>query len=360
MNTVRQSKYHAMSRYTCVTEGVIDWCQRDYLAGRDLAETIPDLSAADAALIAVESLEGDRLLDVPPTALLSMPLDGLGDWSLAVLAEILLSLADEGRNRDSVSPEVLRMLKDRAYAALEQALKSPTASRLVWYEDIYFDVAQQYRMRGDRQALEWMKRGLAHDLQYYEAGNAANFLRDLAETHLWLGEPEPALALFTAVLRHDPGDIWTYNSLALSLGRRGLANLGLVAAHRGLELLDATGDPGQLRGQFSGLIADLERDRKEVPAAQVDPTTTTAFLQALSLDFTARQGTPLAALCREVVPGLDAVPVKGPAMPPTRPKVAVPATGRPAHRPGRNDPCWCGSGKKYKKCHLLQDEAQGR
>ncbi len=19
--------------------------------------------------------------------------------------------------------------------------------------------------------------------------------------------------------------------------------------------------------------------------------------------------------------------------------------------PGRNDPCWCGSGKKYKKCH---------
>lgn len=21
-------------------------------------------------------------------------------------------------------------------------------------------------------------------------------------------------------------------------------------------------------------------------------------------------------------------------------------------KPGRNDPCWCGSGKKYKKCHL--------
>jgi SEC-C motif-containing protein len=27
-----------------------------------------------------------------------------------------------------------------------------------------------------------------------------------------------------------------------------------------------------------------------------------------------------------------------------------------APRPGRNDPCWCGSGKKYKKCHLLQDQ----
>jgi len=29
-------------------------------------------------------------------------------------------------------------------------------------------------------------------------------------------------------------------------------------------------------------------------------------------------------------------------------------------RPGRNDPCWCGSGKKYKKCHLETDEQQDR
>lgn len=28
----------------------------------------------------------------------------------------------------------------------------------------------------------------------------------------------------------------------------------------------------------------------------------------------------------------------------------------PPTRPGRNDPCWCGSGVKYKKCHLSQDE----
>lgn len=25
-------------------------------------------------------------------------------------------------------------------------------------------------------------------------------------------------------------------------------------------------------------------------------------------------------------------------------------------KPGRNEPCWCGSGKKYKKCHLEQDQ----
>lgn len=27
---------------------------------------------------------------------------------------------------------------------------------------------------------------------------------------------------------------------------------------------------------------------------------------------------------------------------------------------GRNDPCWCGSGKKYKNCHLREDEAKQR
>lgn len=27
---------------------------------------------------------------------------------------------------------------------------------------------------------------------------------------------------------------------------------------------------------------------------------------------------------------------------------------------GRNDPCWCGSGKKYKKCHLAEDEQKER
>ena len=29
------------------------------------------------------------------------------------------------------------------------------------------------------------------------------------------------------------------------------------------------------------------------------------------------------------------------------------------NRPGRNDPCWCGSGKKYKICHMKTDAKQG-
>lgn len=29
-------------------------------------------------------------------------------------------------------------------------------------------------------------------------------------------------------------------------------------------------------------------------------------------------------------------------------------------KPSRNDPCHCGSGRKYKKCHLAQDEAEAQ
>jgi hypothetical protein len=32
----------------------------------------------------------------------------------------------------------------------------------------------------------------------------------------------------------------------------------------------------------------------------------------------------------------------------------------PKKAPGRNDPCPCGSGKKYKQCHLDKDEAAAR
>ncbi len=42
-------------------------------------------------------------------------------------------------------------------------------------------------------------------------------------------------------------------------------------------------------------------------------------------------------------------PVKGKQVAPP------PASARPDRDLGRNDPCWCGSGKKYKHCHLRED-----
>ncbi len=37
-----------------------------------------------------------------------------------------------------------------------------------------------------------------------------------------------------------------------------------------------------------------------------------------------------------------------------------PATMKKQKKPGANDPCWCGSGLKYKKCHMLSDEQKSR
>jgi preprotein translocase subunit SecA len=43
--------------------------------------------------------------------------------------------------------------------------------------------------------------------------------------------------------------------------------------------------------------------------------------------------------------------------PSAAPQAAAPAQD---NKPGRNDPCYCGSGKKYKKCHLESDEKGAR
>ena len=40
-----------------------------------------------------------------------------------------------------------------------------------------------------------------------------------------------------------------------------------------------------------------------------------------------------------------------PYRPPHLSRNPVMPTGRPNDKLGRNDPCWCGSGRKFKKCH---------
>ena len=67
-------------------------------------------------------------------------------------------------------------------------------------------------------------------------------------------------------------------------------------------------------------------------------------------------GLPAAPAARNVRESLGDAPVApspaatGPA--PARPAAAPgPATRPTGERIGRNDPCWCGSGQKYKKCH---------
>jgi hypothetical protein len=37
-------------------------------------------------------------------------------------------------------------------------------------------------------------------------------------------------------------------------------------------------------------------------------------------------------------------------------KITLGADEAPIPVLGRNDSCWCGSGEKYKRCHLAEDE----
>jgi preprotein translocase subunit SecA len=52
--------------------------------------------------------------------------------------------------------------------------------------------------------------------------------------------------------------------------------------------------------------------------------------------------------------------IKPAATPAAAPEEPVKQTVRADKRPGRNDPCWCGSGKKYKACHMREDEMKSK
>lgn len=249
---------------------------------------------------------------------------------------------------------------DRAWTALEQALNSPTASPMLWYEDIYFDVAQAYQTKGDQRAVELLKRGLAYNLHYNEGNNADGFLRDLAETYLGVGEFNQGLVMWAALLRNDPSDIWTYNVMALTFDRFGLVELGIEVTQRGLEVIEASGDPEGLYDQLSEALDRLQQSEKRGGEANADPAVLADFRMALALDVKAGQHRPVIELCRDLVPDLDRMPIKSP---PPMPDLAPLASTKPRRRRarpvdlklGRNEPCWCGSGKKYKYCHRRED-----
>ena len=364
-HTNRSMEDHASSRYTCVSLRLIDELQRDYLAGRDPGASFPHVDATMAAIIVAESLEADRLWDkLPELMTQGAPPDSsresLSDWSLATLAELFFNLADVASKQDDKDQQ--RDYRALAWATLEQALNSPTASPMLWYEDIFRDIGEELRFLGEAGAIQIFKRGLAHNLRHNEGGNAHNLLRDLAETYLRLDDLDAGLRIFAALLRNDPSDIWTYNVMAITFDNFGLTEIGAQAACRGLELLDETGDPEELRDQLLRSLGDMEHSERHGREADVDPAVLADVRAALALDFDASARRPIADLCRASVPDLDQVPVKRPRekpdLPPPDVSLRQPGTSAPRRDLGRNDPCWCGSGKKYKHCHMRADRGR--
>jgi hypothetical protein len=358
-----QVQEHAFSRYMILTVGAIEKLQQDYFAGRDLGRSVPDIDADTAAVIVAESLEADRIWNLPPKRLLSGEFGKgkMSDFKRAALAEILFGIVDVAREMGDKEQE--RDWWALAMATLEEILRSPTASPMLLYEDIFWDVAQASRRDSDREAIYWLKCALAHNLYHNDGDWVVSLLRDLAEVYSSVGDLDTGLRMFITLLHHDPADIWTYNVMAISFDDFGLTEVGAEATRRGLELLDVHGDPEDLRDQLNDCLERCRTSERHGREAKVTPTVLAEVRAALEFDFDDGKPRTPKALCRELVPDLDEMPVKRPMTPadfasPDRPH--RPQSVSSGRRLGRNDPCWCGSGKKYKHCHRRSDRRRGR
>jgi tetratricopeptide (TPR) repeat protein len=301
---------HAQSRFQRVTEGVIHQLQSDFFAGRNLGDSNPDVSSEDAAVMVAESLEADVIWNIDPQELLQGAIKKRRecDFLNAALAEILFAVSDTAR--ENKTTEVAKSWWAFAMASLEEIAKSPTASPMLDYEEIFWELSQKSRDEKNDEAIDWLKRGLAYNLHFENGSNAISILRDIAELYLQAGQFDQGLQILTAVLHQDPADIWTYNIMAISFDRYGLARLGSQAIQRGLQLIEIEGDEEGLRSQLESCQKDMKASKVKDLESEITPLVLTRFRDALSLDFEAGQPVSIPLLCRELVPNLDRVPVK--------------------------------------------------
>ena len=358
------------SRFTSCTPGVLDRCVRAVVTADDLDGVVPGFSAHRAALVArdvLEVLEAGDLVNGDPAG---------GDWLRTIVAEARFFEAD--RLRKQGDRDGSRAAWDRARDILEEVAASSDRSSVLWYEDIYFEAVQALLRRSDRRALVRQMECIAEGLTNAESTpNLLAEMRDLALVHLELGDHHEGLSIFATLLRHDPSDPWAYNVAALKLPRLGLPSLARLAGERGLELLRRGDDKERLTEQFHDLLreAGSAEDRPDAPKDAVDD-----LRDALRTPFDAKGADSSRELALRLVPELATARVKQlPPMPtadalanigdrllpflrasstsarpsPTRPEPVLPQTvTRGGPKLGRNDPCSCGSGKKFKKCCL--------
>ncbi len=355
------------SRFASCTVTVIDRCMRAVASGGVLGEVDPDFSDHEVALIARDALEVAEAGDVGERDLKG------SDWLLSAVAEARFKRSHDLRERGDA--DRAKAAWDSGAFALEEIAASSDRSPALFYEDIFFEAAQSLARRGDKLALVRQIECLAEELTHTTENNVRMELRDLALFYLELGEHRRGLELLAETPRHAPADPWAYNVIALRLPRLGLPSLARLAAERGLELVHRDGDPERLRDQFRDLLreAGTAEDRSDAPS-----DTSHDLRDALHTDFDVEGSASPEELARRLVPELGTARVKQlPAIPTpevladvaerlrrvlppkpvatawsdlrtvTRGRMVPPRTGP---KVGRNDPCPCGSGKKYKKC----------
>lgn len=300
---------HVTTPYQKITELMVDELQRTYLAGGDLYRVAPWMRHEDKRIIVAETLDADRLTEVPSRRLFSDD-PGVGpmtDYKNAAMAELIL---DAPRSATGPTSEVDR--EEKAMAFLREVTASPTASPMLEYEPLYRDLAESALLNREGAALDWLKRAAKHNLWFNKGDDVVFVLIDLASGYLQLGDLETGLGILTQLLRHDPGNIWVYRFMATGFSVLGLTALGLEAARRGLDLLDDAEDREDLRDELLMAEIELETSPRKGRESEVPAETLDAIREALALDPEAGESKTPEALCEALVPDWDAVPVKEP------------------------------------------------
>ena len=216
---------HATTRYQQIAEAVVDELQRIATGGGDLYKVAPWLSHENKRIIVAETLDADRVVALPVGTLLGGDDEAgpLTDYKCAVMAERLMEASGGGSQDDRNA---------RAGELLTIAGRSPTAGPLLAYESLYRDLAETSLLEGDRSALDWLKRALAHNRRFHSNDDLAFQLIDIASAHLQLGDLDEGLRLLARLIQQDPASQWTYRFMATGFGVLGLADLGLKGTAR--------------------------------------------------------------------------------------------------------------------------------
>jgi hypothetical protein len=94
---------------------------------------------------------------------------------------------------------------------------------------------------------------------------------------------------------------------------------GIEATRRGLDVLAVTDDPEGLHDQLLRSLDDLRQGENRGREVDVAPSVLADFRAVLALDLGAGLYRPITELCRELIPDLDQVSVKGPPQAPDLP-----------------------------------------
>lgn len=307
---------HAQSRYQCVSPALIEELQTAFFRNQDFSKVSSDLDYETASLILAETLYADLAIKrfhkiLLPEQINKDFLTHKSDFVLAAISELMLAIAEEAR--DDNNEEEYRNLLAISFALLETIANSPTASPMLWYEEIFWTLAETIEPFQPKKALNFLKRGLAHNLRYNNGDNALNFLQDIANWHIENEEYNRGLQIFASLLREKPDDIWIYNGLALTCTDNELEEIGVQAAQRGLELIKAKGDTEKLSSQLKQIIREVQKHKSPAQnAARIKPSVLKDLSEALNLDFDATTPRPVDILCRKLIPNIDSIPVKRP------------------------------------------------